>query len=148
MKRPWSTHALVKYTLLQLPVIVLITIVLFVMRQWVTIPVWLIWCIIGLWTIKDIVMFPVVWRSYDQSRPEDPTSIIGMRGITKDRLAPEGYVQVRGELWRGEVMKDSPPIEQGEYVRVIEIQGLTIFVQPEDGERKKEHFKEVSRVKQ
>jgi membrane protein implicated in regulation of membrane protease activity len=135
MKRPWSTHALVKYTLLQLPVIVLLTIVLFAMRQWLNIPLWLIWCIIGFWTIKDIIMFPVVWRSYDQSRPEDPTSIIGMRGIAKDRLAPTGYVQVRGELWRGEIMQGAPPIEQSTYVRVVEIQGLTIFVQPEDGER-------------
>jgi membrane-bound ClpP family serine protease len=132
MKRRWSTQTLVKYTLLQLPVIVLLTIVLLVIRRWVDIPLWLILGIIAFWAVKDIIMFPIVWRSYDQSRPGDATSIIGIWGFAKDRLAPTGYIQVRGELWRAEVMEGDAPIEKGERVRVMEIEGLTLLVQRED----------------
>lgn len=135
MKRRWSTQALVKYTLLQLPVIVLLTIALFVIREWVNIPLWLVGGIIILWTIKDIAMFPVVWRAYDQSRPGDATSIVGMRGVATERLAPSGYVQIRGELWRAETMEGDSPIEKGERIRVMEIRGLTLLVQPEDEEK-------------
>ena len=134
MKRGWSTQALLKYTLLQLPVIVLLTIILLVIRRWVDIPLWLIWGIVAFWAVKDIIMFPVVWRAYDQSRPGDATSIVGMRGIAKDRLAPGGYIQVRGELWRAEVMEGGSSIEKGERVRVMEIEGLTLLVQAEDRE--------------
>lgn len=134
MKRRWSTQALVKYALLQLPIIVLLTIALFVIRQWINIPLWLIIGIIALWTIKDIAMFPVVWRAYEQGRPEDATSIVGMRGTATDRLAPSGYVQVHGELWRAEVMQGGKPIERGERVLVMGIEGLTLLVKPEDRE--------------
>jgi len=134
MKRRWSTQALVKYTLLQLPIIVLLTTVLLVIRQWVDIPLWLIVGIIALWVVKDIAMFPVVWRAYDQSRSGDATSIVGMRGVTSERLAPTGYVQIRGELWRAEVTNGGSSIEKGERIRVMEIEGLTLLVQAEDKE--------------
>jgi membrane-bound ClpP family serine protease len=134
MKRPWSTQALVKYTLLQLPIIVLLTVFLFVIRQWVDLPLWLIVGIIALWTIKDITMFPLVWRAYDQSRPGDATSIVGMQGVASERLAPSGYIQIRGELWRAEVMQGGEPIEKRERVLVVGIKGLTLLVRPEDRE--------------
>jgi len=134
MKRRWSTQALAKYILLQLPIIVLLTIFLFVIRQWVDLPPWLIVGIIALWTIKDIAMFPVVWRAYDQSRPGDATSIVGVRGTVTERLAPSGYVQIRGELWRAEVMQGGKPIEKGKRVLVVGIEGLTLLVRPEEKE--------------
>jgi membrane-bound serine protease (ClpP class) len=108
--------------------------VLFVIRHWVNIPTWLLWSLVGLLVLKDIVMFPVVWRAYDQSRPGDANSIVGMRGTAKDRLAPSGYVQVRGELWRAEVIESGLPIEKGDRVRVMGIEGLTLLVQPEHQE--------------
>jgi membrane protein implicated in regulation of membrane protease activity len=134
MKRPWPTRVLIKFILLQLPLLVLLPLVLFFIRQWVDIPVWLIWGLVALLIIKGIIMFPRVWRSYDQSRPGDPTSIIGMLGIAQDRLAPTGYIQVRSELWRAEVMEGYPPIPNGKYVRVVGMEGLTLLVQPEDEE--------------
>jgi len=137
MKRRWSTQALVKYTLLQLPIIVLLTTVLLVIRQWVDLPLWLIVGIIALWAVKDIAMFPVVWRAYDQSRPGDATFIVGMQGIAKDRLAPSGYIRIRGELWRAEVMEGGKPIERGKRVLVMGIEGLTLLVRPEEKETTK-----------
>ena len=132
MKRRWPARVLIKYILLQLPLLVLLLVALFFIRQWVDIPLWLIWGLVALLVVKDVVMFPRVWRSYDQSRPGDPTSIIGMRGIAKDRLAPTGYIQVRSELWRAEVMEGCSPIADGKGVLVVGIEGLTLIVRPED----------------
>ena len=134
MKRRWTVRVLIKFILLQLPLLVLLPMVLFFIRQWVDIPVWLIWGIVALLIIKDTIMFPIVWRSYDQSLPGpgDPASIVGMQGIAKDRLAPTGYIQVRSELWRAEVMEGSAPIAQGKGVQVVGIEGLTLLVRAED----------------
>ena len=134
MKRRWPTRVLIKYILLQLPLLVLLLVALFFIRQWVDIPLWLIWGLVALLVVKDVIMFPRVWRSYDQSRPGDPTSIIGMRGIAKDRLAPTGYIKVRSELWRAEVMEGHSPIADGKGVLVVGIEGLTLLVLPEDEE--------------
>ena len=131
MKRRWPARVLIKFIILQLPLIVLLPMVLFFLRQWLYIPVWLIWGLVALLIIKDIIMFPIVWRSYDQSRPGDPTSIVGMQGIAKDRLAPSGYIQVRSELWRAEVVEGGSPIAKGKGVRVVGIEGLTLLVQRE-----------------
>jgi membrane-bound ClpP family serine protease len=132
MKRQWPLRVLVKFILLQIPLLVLLPLALYFIRQWVAIPVWLIWGLVAVLIIKDVIMFPIVWRAYDQSHPEDPTSIIGMRGIDKDRLAPMGYIHVRSELWRAEVMEGYSPIADGKGVRVVGIDGLTLIVQPED----------------
>lgn len=58
----------------------------------------------------------------------------GARGIAKERLAPSGYVFVRGELWKAVLMKGSPPIEEREGVLVHAKEGLTLVVQPDKGE--------------
>ncbi|MBW2433859.1 MAG: NfeD family protein, partial [Deltaproteobacteria bacterium] len=49
-------------------------------------------------------------------------------GVARDRLAPSGYVKIRGELWRAEKLGDGPPIEAGQAVQIIKMEGLTLFV--------------------
>jgi len=56
--------------------------------------------------------------------------MVGAQGIAKERLAPSGYVQVRGELWKAELMEGSPPLEKGDRVRVEGVRGLRLVVQP------------------
>jgi membrane protein implicated in regulation of membrane protease activity len=82
--------------------------------------------------VKDVLLFPFVWRSYDQDRHTDANTMIGLRGIVKDRLAPSGYIEVHGELWRAEVMEGAPFVESGGDVRVKGIRGLTLIVQPNE----------------
>jgi membrane protein implicated in regulation of membrane protease activity len=130
-KRRWSRRVVVKYTLLQLPALTLLAIILYFMRLWVAIPAWLIGGIIALWVVKDVVLFFFVWRAYDQDRHTDANTMIGLRGIVKDRLAPSGYVEVHGELWRAEVMEGASPVNSGENIRVRGIRGLTLIVQPD-----------------
>jgi membrane protein implicated in regulation of membrane protease activity len=130
-KRRWSRRVIIKYSLLQLPALVFLAFILYLIRLWVQMPAWLIWGMVGLWVVKDVMLFPFVWRSYDQNRLGDVNSMVGLYGIAKNSLAPSGYVEVHGELWRAEVVQGAPFVESGGGVRVKEIRGLTLIVQPE-----------------
>ena len=130
-KRRWSRRVVIKYSLLQLPALVFLALILHLIRLWVQMPAWLIWGMVGLWVVKDVMLFPFVWRSYDQNRLGDVNSMVGLHGVAKNSLAPSGYVEVHGELWRAEVVQGAPFVESGGGVRVKEIRGLTLIVQPE-----------------
>ena len=122
----------IRYTLLNLPGLAAVILVLIIIRYWVDLPLWLLVSIIAFWIIKDVLLFPFVWRSYDSERPGRSRSMIGQRGIAKDKLAPSGYVQVHGELWRAETIDEGPPIEAGQPVQIIRMEGLTLYVKKLD----------------
>ena len=118
-----------RYILLNIPGLAAVILILIIIQYWVVLPVWLFWCVIGFWIIKDAVLFPFVWHAYDWERPGLNRSMIGERGIAKERLAPAGYVQIHGELWKAEKIGDGSPIEMGQPVTIIKMEGLTLFVE-------------------
>lgn len=136
-QRRWPARAVIRYTLLQVPATVLLVVLLIMVKRWVALPGWFIWTLVGLWVLKDIVLFPLVWRAYDPDRPSQAQSMEGMRGVAVEPLEPYGYVRVRGELWKAELASGSPPMEAGAGVRVCGIRGLTLLVQPEDESERK-----------
>ena len=119
-----------RYILLNIPGLAAVILILIIIQHWVVLPGWLFWSIIVFWIVKDALLFPFVWRAYDWERPGRSRSMIGERGVAKDRLAPAGYVQIHGELWRAVKIDDGPPIEEGQPVRVKKMEGLTLFVVP------------------
>ena len=128
-RRAWSSRILLRYTTLQMPALVLLILMLALVQRWVSLPAWFTWGLIALWIAKDVILFPFTWRAYDRSHKGSANSMIGLRGITENRLAPSGYVRVHGELWQSEVVENSPPIEKGESVKVYGNRGLTLLVQ-------------------
>ena len=133
-KRRRSTRILVRYALLQLPGIALLALILVFIQRWVDLPAWVAWGSITIWVVKDAILYPFVRRAYDWDHPQGVNSMVGAQGLAKERLAPSGYVQVRGELWKAELMEGSPPLEKGERVRVEGVRGLRLIVQPGDEE--------------
>ena len=121
-----------RYGLLMIPGTIVLVLILIVIQQWIFIPLWLFWTIIGAWLAKDIIMFPYVWRAHDMNRPGISRSMIGERGIVKKRLDPSGYIQIGGELWRAESVEVGLPIEIGQVVKVIEMEGLKLYVRFEN----------------
>ena len=119
-----------RYILLNIPGLAAVILILIIIQHWVVLPLWLFWGFIGFWVVKDAALFPFVWRAYDWEGPGRSRSMIGERGIAKERLAPAGYVQVRGELWRAVKIDDGPPIEMGQSVKIVKMDGLTLFVEP------------------
>jgi len=130
-KHKWSGRSLLKYILIQLPAIAALVCVLMLVKQWVEIPSWLMWGLIMLWIVKDAILYPFVWRAYDWGSQEEKAPMIGLRGISKDRLDPSGYIFVRGELWKAKVIEEGPEIEKGENVIIQGVRGLTLFVEHE-----------------
>ena len=121
-----------RYILLNIPEFAALILIVIVIQYLVVIPVWLLWSIIGFWVVKDVVLFPFIWRAYDWDRAGKSRSMIGECGVAKGKLAPAGYIQIRGELWRAEKIGEVPPIEEGQPVRVKKIEGLTLFVVPDN----------------
>lgn len=76
-----------------------------------------------------MILFPYVWRAYDWEQTRKSRSMIGKQGITRQRLAPSGYVLVQGELWKAEIAEADQSIESGKYVRVVKMEGLKLYVE-------------------
>ncbi|MDY6842519.1 MAG: NfeD family protein [Thermodesulfobacteriota bacterium] len=132
-KPSWSLRVVIKYSLLQIPAVVLLLLILIFMQRKMDIPLWFIVGLIILWVAKDVILFPFVWRAYDYNYASDTNSMIGKQGITKGCLAPSGYIDVHGELWHAQVVEGGAPIDRGERVQVIGIDRLTLFVQTDNG---------------
>ena len=130
-KHPWTLRVIWRYTLLQLPGLALVIIITMLARHHLDIPRVYAWGIVILWIAKDVVLFPFVWRAYDTDRHDHSNTMIGARGMAKDRLSPTGHVLVRGQLWRGEAERGYASIEAGTPVRVERVRGLTLLVRPE-----------------
>jgi len=124
-KKGWSTQVVLKYSLFQLPGLVLFFLILILVQRWTDLPLRFIWGLLILWVIKDVVLFFFVWRAYQ--RVANP--LIGMKGVAEEQLAPSGYIRVHGELWQAEMIREGPPIEKGEFVRIQGIRGLVLLVQ-------------------
>ena len=124
----------IRYGLLTIPEMVVLILVLMVVQNWVLIPFWLRVSLMLLWVAKEVILFPFVWRAYDHAQSEVFHPMIGLRGITKERLAPAGYILVQGELWKAEIMPGEPSIEKDKWVRIKKMEGLKLFVVPEENE--------------
>ncbi len=58
--------------------------------------------------------------------------IVGESGSAVERLSPEGTVEVRGAVWRARTNR-ATPVESGEVVRVVAVEGLWLEVEPAVG---------------
>lgn len=120
---------LMKYALLQIPQLGLVILVLLLVRHWSGYPSWIFWTVLTLWILKDAALYPVYRKALSCEGPSD--SIVGARGVARERIAPTGYILVRGELWLARLPKGAPAVQEGESVRVIAMEGLTLEILPE-----------------
>jgi membrane-bound ClpP family serine protease len=127
-KRSWSGKVIVRYALLQLPGLAAAVGILFLVRHWMDFPDYFAWIAIGLWIAKDVVLFPFVWHAYDWDNPRHTRPMIGKRGQVREKLNPSGYVQVEGELWQAQIADSSEPVAEGEWVEVVDMDGLLLIV--------------------
>jgi membrane-bound serine protease (ClpP class) len=71
-----------------------------------------------------------------RSRFSTPTigreGMVGEMGRAEVDVAPDGVVRIREALWRARTNR-ATPIRAGESVRVVEVEGLVLEVEPETG---------------
>ncbi|MGD8368926.1 MAG: NfeD family protein [Desulfobacterales bacterium] len=118
-----------RYLLLNIPGFFAFVLLLIVVQKWLAISDWVFWFLTACWGIKEIVLFPFVWRSYDPNRISMTGNMIGKFGIVKKRLNPYGYIKVDNELWRAEPFLAGVTIEEGTKVLVNKRKGLTLYVE-------------------
>ena len=126
---------ILRYTLLQLPGYAVLILLFILAEQIVDFPGYALWGVLGLWVVKDIVLFPLVGRYYDPGYNKDRFSMIGRKGTVQKPLTPTGTVRIRGELWKAEVLDTDTDVDTGEPVIVRNVQGLTLQVSPQKSEK-------------
>jgi membrane protein implicated in regulation of membrane protease activity len=127
--------AAVKYALLQIPGAVLFLLVLVLLQSWLHYSGWIVWGLLALWLVKDAALFPFVRNAFLPHLEEESNPLVGCRGIARESLDPGGYILIRGELWRAKVPAGAAPVQKGESVRVRRVQGLTLLVEPDPGQK-------------
>jgi membrane protein implicated in regulation of membrane protease activity len=125
-----SFQIVLKYVLLQTPSLIFLILALIVLRQWFDISAYLVVGFVGLWAAKDAILFPFLWRYYDTDQFPDRFAMVNRTGLAISRLEPDGYVQVGGERWWARTAETGKPIEKGKCIRVKNIEGLKLTVEP------------------
>ncbi|MFQ5709687.1 MAG: NfeD family protein [bacterium] len=73
----------------------------------------------------NLLLAILVYKALRKRPTTGQEGLIGTIGVAKSRIAPEGQIEVRGELWKAE----SPEtIEAGQKVVVEEVHGLRLVV--------------------
>ena len=124
----WRTAR--RYTLFQIPSILLLSASLFLLHRWAGLSLSVAWTILCLWIVKDIALFPFLRRSFDTDLAGQMNSMVGEKGIVTDRLNPSGRLLVRGELWQAELLDHSLSADPGQEVSVLDVRGLILVVEP------------------
>jgi membrane-bound serine protease (ClpP class) len=79
--------------------------------------------------VLAVVLMRLVLKSRQWKSVTGKEELIGEHGIAMAQLAAGavGLVRVHGELWRAE---SSRPVNEGESVRVLRVEGLKLYVEP------------------
>ncbi|WP_305042260.1 NfeD family protein [Geoalkalibacter sp.] len=123
----WTVRILLRYALLQLPALGLLAAGLVLLNHWWEVPRFLPWLVFGGWLLKDVLLFPLVWRAYDPNPKPRTNTLVGREGIVVREFAPLGLIEIQGEFWRARAAADPAP-PPGRRVRVLAMEGLTLVV--------------------
>ena len=93
------------------------------------VPAWVAVGVLGAWVIKDMVLYPLLRSAYEVDDIRPIERLVGRPGTAAERLAPRGYVRVRGELWRAEAEGVSA-VEPDTAVEVVDTEGMMLKVRP------------------
>jgi len=93
--------------------------------------------LVALALASSAAVFGIVWfaaRARRRAVVSGREEMIGARGEALEDIVGEGWAQVHGERWR---VVSEAPLKRGERVRVTAIDGLTLRVEPEAGEHRR-----------
>ncbi|MDE0035550.1 MAG: NfeD family protein [Deltaproteobacteria bacterium] len=120
-------RTLTRYYLFQVPGWALTAVLAAVLHAWLGLPVWVALTVLGVVVLKDVIFYPFLRRAY-QLEASGAARLVGLRGVARGTLDPNGYVYVNGELWRAKTEAGAPPIPGGADVRVVQGNRMTLTV--------------------
>lgn len=129
----WSLHVLIKYVALQSAGWIVVLVLLWLAAQFFEWPKAVVWIGFAIWAMKDLALYPFVWRAYDErGTPRTAHPAEGAEGVAMRALEPIGPVRIGGERWHARAStgerNDSGRIDAGERVRVVGRDGMTLIV--------------------
>jgi membrane protein implicated in regulation of membrane protease activity len=116
-----------RYTAFQIPGWIIASIGGWWVHRWLDVPPWVASGVLVVWVIKDYVLFPFLRSAYELDHRLPIERLIGEHGKATDQLSPDGYIRVRGELWRAK-SDTNLTIERGVLVEVRGVEGNTLIV--------------------
>ena len=126
----FQRQPMIRYLCLQLPGWAAVTLGAWIAHYYQLVgPPWLIG-LVAAWIVKDLAVYPFVWRAYCGSRQPAAWQLVGERGRTVEVLQPGGYIVVHGRLWRAELQDSSGSLPVGSLVKIVDVAGITLLVEP------------------
>ena len=119
---------IIRYSLFQIPSLLIVTLLVFTVNHWYILDNAIIVMIILFWILKDILIFPFVWKAYSHKDRDKSKTILNQHGVAVDTINPKGFVKINGEIWQAELVELNDPINQGQPIEVVEIDGLKLKV--------------------
>ncbi|MFV8833594.1 NfeD family protein [Aquisalimonas sp. APHAB1-3] len=120
-------HPLLRYTLLQVPGLLLLGSVLYILHGWGWLSGQAVFWVAVAWVVKDVALYPLyrpaLMRPPQQNVAE---SLLGITGTARTEVAESGLVLVRGEFWRAE--SAGAAIAAGNRVQVCGARGRVLVV--------------------
>ena len=102
---------------------------LWLLPRWgVTIPIWGLILLMFLFGIYEVISYWIGIRALARKPVISLQAMIGCHGRAVTPITSEGYVQIKGELWRA--LSAGPNIDEGSQIVVVEVNRLTLFVAP------------------
>jgi len=120
-------RTLTRYYLFQVPGWALTAVLVTVLHAWLGLPVWVALTVLGVVVLKDVIFYPFLRRAY-QLEASGAARLVGLRGVARGTLDPNGYVYVNGELWRARTEAGAAAIPAGAEVRVVQGHRMTLTV--------------------
>jgi membrane protein implicated in regulation of membrane protease activity len=128
-------RVVLRYAALQIPGQVFVLLLAVAAWEWLGAPLWLAWGVPLFWIVKDILLFPFVWRAYEPDDPSAPGGLIGATAVVEEPLGPSGWVRLGPELWRAERVGGAGALPRGARVRIVRVDGLVLGVEPVEAQR-------------
>jgi membrane protein implicated in regulation of membrane protease activity len=126
--RDWTKKIILKYILFQIPSFLILIVILLLLDHWYNFGYFIIAGVLILWILKDSIMFPIVWKSYETRahKVSWQSKIINKEALVVEQINPEGYVRFNGELWKARCINDK--IDKDEKVVIKSIEDKTLVV--------------------
>lgn len=129
-----------RYMLIQLPGWVLGAVILYGLHEYFGLPAWAAAGTLALLVVKDFVLYPFLRRSYETAVHTGSEALVGQVGVARETLNPQGYVELRGELWLAEASPETAAIPEGSRVRVESADGMRLRVRQWDAREGRTSF--------
>jgi len=124
------SRTITRYTLFQIPDLILLSLGLAAAVRWWNLPVLVAYALVALWVVKDVIMYPIVRVAYESGGSSGVEGMHGALGVVTQPLVPAGYVKLGSERWKAELVPGSGTVSVGSAIRVVEVRGLTLVVEP------------------